>query len=64
MIVDDDPYTRSLLPHLGNLCSVKLACYSPVTLFVVPDVLLLDALGNQLILTLMPNSLPSVEQVA
>jgi hypothetical protein len=35
----------------------------PVTGFVVPDVVRLDAIGDQVELALMPNPLPSVKQV-
>jgi hypothetical protein len=55
VIIPNDPYARSLLPRLGNLGRIGLACYRPVTLFVVPDIGLLDALSDQVVGASLPD---------
>jgi hypothetical protein len=54
---------RSLLPRLGNLRRVGFERHRPVTCFVVPNVGRPDATGDQVVLALKTNPLPSVEQV-
>jgi hypothetical protein len=63
VVVNDDSDAGPVLPHLGKLRRVSPACYRPVTLFVVPDEVWTDAGGDQIVLSLVPNKLPSVEQV-
>jgi len=46
VIIYNDTYGRSLLPRLGDLCRVCLTRYRPITCFVVPDVVRLDAPGD------------------
>jgi hypothetical protein len=63
VIVDNDTYIGPFFPNLGDLCRVRIAGYRAITRFVVPDVVRSDAFRNEVILALVPNSLPSVEQV-
>jgi hypothetical protein len=50
VIVHHDPNVRPFLSDPGNFRRVGLACYGPVTGFVVPDVGRLDTLGDQAVL--------------
>jgi hypothetical protein len=64
VIVDNDTYIKPFLPNFGDLCRVGIPGYRPITRFVVPDLVRPDGFRNEAILSLMPNSLPAVEQVA
>lgn len=63
MIVHNEACVRPLLGGFGDLRRVDLLCYRPITDFVVPDVGLPHTTGDQVVLALTPNALPSVEQV-
>ena len=47
----------------GDLRRVVLPCYRPITLFVVPEVDLPHAAGDQFELAFVPNPFPSVEEI-
>jgi len=46
MIVYDYPYARALLPRLGNFRGIRFAGYCTVALFIMTDVIRLDAFGR------------------
>jgi hypothetical protein len=64
VVIDNDTYIGPLLANLGDFRRVGLACYCPVTGFIVPDVVRPDAFRDEIVFALMPNALPLVEQVA
>ena len=64
VIVDNDTYIRQFCTKFRDLCRVGFPSYGPIACFVVPDVVRSDTFRNEVILALVPNSLPAVEQVA
>src|SRR5262249_23549001 len=64
VVVDHDMNTRPVLLNLGDFRCICFARHRPVACFVVPDVVRPDALRHEIELALVPDALPSVEQVA
>jgi hypothetical protein len=62
--MDDEPQSGHGLSRRGNLGGIALGRNDAITGIVVPDVLRSDTAGDKVILTLMPDTYPSVEQIA
>jgi hypothetical protein len=64
IIIHDNPGVRPRLPIVGEFCCIFLRRHPPGARLVVADVNRRHTSGNQIIPLLMPNPLPSVEEVA
>jgi hypothetical protein len=64
MVVHDEVSGRPLPPRGGNLRRVCFRRRTPCALFVVPDVDLSQASGDQVVSALVPYPFPPIEQVA
>jgi hypothetical protein len=64
VVIDDDPDVRTFLSDFRNLCGVVVARHCAVATLVMADIVFADATWHEVKSAFMPDSLPSVEQVA
>ncbi len=61
MVVHGDTHAGSFSMKFGEFVPVGVSRHDPVAHFVMPDVVGLDAFGNQIVAAFMPNQFPAIE---